>query len=88
MEKYTSRKAEIVYDDFAKIDLKTATILSAEKVEKADKLLKLEVDLGSVKRGRSSAASPCNPAAIIAKMVVVTNPVREKCAVSKATVMI
>ncbi|MCX6208825.1 MAG: methionine--tRNA ligase subunit beta, partial [Bacteroidetes bacterium] len=43
-------KPEIVFDDFAKIDLKVGTILSAEKVEKADKLLKLEVDLGFEKR--------------------------------------
>jgi methionyl-tRNA synthetase len=39
-------KPEIVFDDFAKIDLKVGTIVSAEKVEKADKLLKLQIDLG------------------------------------------
>lgn len=39
-------KQEIVFDDFAKIDLRVGTILTAEKVEKADKLLKLTVDLG------------------------------------------
>jgi len=38
--------SEIVFDDFAKIDLRVGTILTAEKVEKADKLLKLSVDLG------------------------------------------
>ncbi len=38
--------SEITYDDFTKIDLRVGTILSAEKVEKADKLLKLSVDLG------------------------------------------
>lgn len=43
-------KAQIQFDDFAKIDLKVGTITAAEKVEKADKLLKLEVDLGSEKR--------------------------------------
>ena len=43
-------KPEIVFDDFAKIDLKVGTILSAEKVEKADKLLKLEINLGFEKR--------------------------------------
>ena len=43
-------KSEIVYDDFAKLDLRIGTILSAEKVEKADKLLKLQVDLGFEKR--------------------------------------
>ena len=39
-------KPEIVFDDFAKIDLKVGKIVAAEKVEKADKLLKLTVDLG------------------------------------------
>jgi methionine--tRNA ligase beta chain len=36
--------------DFGKIDLRVAKILSAEKVEKADKLLKLQVELGSETR--------------------------------------
>ncbi|MEO8821989.1 MAG: methionine--tRNA ligase, partial [Ginsengibacter sp.] len=44
------QKPGIVFDDFAKIDLKVGTIISAEKVEKADKLLKLEIDLGFEKR--------------------------------------
>ncbi|HLP49689.1 MAG TPA: methionine--tRNA ligase [Chitinophagales bacterium] len=39
-------KGEIVYDDFAKIDIRVGTILTAEKVEKADKLLKLTLDMG------------------------------------------
>jgi methionyl-tRNA synthetase len=42
----TPPSAEITFDDFAKIDLRVGTILAAEKVEKADKLLKLSVDLG------------------------------------------
>ena len=44
------RKPVIQYDDFSKIDLKVGTIISAEKVEKADKLLKLEIDMGFEKR--------------------------------------
>jgi methionyl-tRNA synthetase len=65
-------KAEIQFDDFAKIDLKVGTILSAEKVEKADKLLKLEVDLGFEKRTIvSGIALHFEPAAIIGKQVVV-----------------
>jgi methionyl-tRNA synthetase len=36
----------IVFDEFAKVDLRIGTIVSAEKIEKADKLLKLSVDLG------------------------------------------
>jgi methionyl-tRNA synthetase len=48
--KDTAVKQEIVYDDFAKLDLKVGTIIAAEKVAKADKLLKLDVDLGFEKR--------------------------------------
>lgn len=40
----------ITYEDFAKLEIRVATILTAERVVEADKLLKLEVDLGSEKR--------------------------------------
>jgi len=43
-------KPEIVFDDFGKIDLRVGTIIDAKKVEKADKLLQLEVDLGFGKK--------------------------------------
>jgi methionyl-tRNA synthetase len=43
-------KSEIVYDDFAKLDLRVGTVTACEKVEKADKLLKLSVDLGTETR--------------------------------------
>jgi methionyl-tRNA synthetase len=65
-------KAEIQYDDFAKLDLKVGTITAAEKVAKADKLLKLEVDLGFEKRTIvSGIALHFEPSAIIGKQVVV-----------------
>ena len=41
---------EITIDDFAKVELRVAQILVAERVPKADKLLRLEVDLGYEKR--------------------------------------
>ena len=68
-------KPEISFEDFAKIDLKVGTILSAEKVAKADKLLKLEVDLGiEVRTIVSGIALHFDPAAIVGKQVtVVTN---------------
>ncbi len=67
-----SGKPEIQYDDFAKLDLKVATITSAEKVAKADKLLKLEVDLGYEKRTIvSGIALHFQPKEIIGKQVVV-----------------
>lgn len=65
-------KPTIVYDDFARLDLKVGTILHAEKVEKADKLLKLTVDLGSEQRTIvSGIALHFSPADIIGKQVVV-----------------
>lgn len=65
-------KPEIVYDDFAKIDLKVGTIVSAEKVEKADKLLKLQIELGTETRTIvSGIALHYQPEAIIGKQVVV-----------------
>ena len=65
-------KTEIQFDDFAKIDLKVGTILTAEKVEKADKLLKLQIDLGFEKRTIvSGIAQHFKPEEIIGKQVVV-----------------
>ena len=65
-------KSTIQFDDFAKLDLKIGTILSAEKVEKADKLLKLEIDLGFEKRTIvSGIALHFKPEEIIGKQVVV-----------------
>ncbi len=43
-------KEEISYEDFTKLDIRTATITHAEKIEKADKLLKLTLDLGFEQR--------------------------------------
>ncbi len=65
-------KAEIVYDDFAKLDLRVGTIVEASKVEKADKLLKLSVDLGFETRTIvSGIALHFAPEAIVGKQVVV-----------------
>ncbi len=43
-------KENIDFDSFVKLDLRTGTIVAAEKIPKTDKLLKLEVDLGFEKR--------------------------------------
>ncbi len=65
-------KAEIVYDDFARIDLRVGTITHAEKVEKADKLLKLSVDMGTEQRTIvSGIAMHFKPEDIIGKQVTV-----------------
>jgi len=66
------QKPEIQYDDFARLDLRVATILSAEKVVKADKLLKLEIDLGFEKRTIvSGIALHFNPADLVGKQVII-----------------
>ena len=44
--KYPPMKDAIAFDDFTKMDLRMGTILAAQKVEKADKLLQLTVDTG------------------------------------------
>lgn len=65
-------KPEINFDDFAKVELRTGIILHAEKVQKADKLLKLEIDLGFEKRTVvSGIAQHYQPEAIIGKQVTV-----------------
>ncbi len=65
-------KDEITFDDFMKIDLRTATITEAEKVEKADKLLKLTVDTGvDVRTVVSGIAESFTPEEVIGKQVMI-----------------
>ena len=65
-------KPEIQFDDFSKLDLRIGTIVAAEKVEKADKLLKLQVDLGFEKRTIvSGIALHFNPGELLGRQVVV-----------------
>ncbi len=65
-------KEQINFDDFAKIDLRTATILEAEKVEKADKLLKFKVDTGvDVRTVVSGVAESFSPEELIGKQVMI-----------------
>jgi tRNA-binding protein len=46
----TATQTTITYDDFAKIDLRIATVLDCKPHPNADKLLVLQIDLGSEKR--------------------------------------
>jgi methionyl-tRNA synthetase len=65
-------KEEISFDDFTKIDLRTATILEAEKVEKADKLLKFKVDTGvDIRTVVSGVAESFTPEELIGKQVMI-----------------
>ncbi len=67
-----AQKPEITIDDFMKMDLRAGTIVKAEKVEKADKLLKLELDMGTEMRTVvSGIALHFKPEDIIGKQVTV-----------------
>ena len=67
-----AQKKIISFDDFAKTDIRVGTILSAEKVAKTKKLLKLTVDTGIDKRTIvSGIAEYCKPEEIVGKQVSV-----------------
>ncbi|MBK7860271.1 MAG: methionine--tRNA ligase [Archangiaceae bacterium] len=72
--------AEIEYDDFAKVALKVGKVLAAEKVEKADKLLKLSVDLGEGEPRTIVAgiALAYTPEQLVGKNVVVVANLKPK----------
>ncbi|MEN2766736.1 methionine--tRNA ligase [Ornithinibacillus xuwenensis] len=74
-EPQEEKKAEIVYDDFMKLDMRVAEVIHAEKMKKADKLLKLQLDLGTEKRQViSGIAKYYTPEEMIGKKVIcVTN---------------
>lgn len=64
-------KPEITIDDFAKIDLRVATVVSAQPVPRAKKLLQLEVDLGETRTIVSGIAADYAPEALVGKQVIV-----------------
>ncbi|WP_026135806.1 methionine--tRNA ligase [Nafulsella turpanensis] len=65
-------KAEVVFDDFMKMDIRIGTILEAERVKKSKKLLKLKVDTGIDQRTiLSGIAQYFEPEAIIGQQVSV-----------------
>ena len=69
---FEAQKEEVTFDDFSKMDIRLGTILEAEKVEKADKLLKLLVDTGIDKRTIvSGIAEHYSPEEVIGKTVQV-----------------
>ncbi|MGA9568292.1 MAG: methionine--tRNA ligase [Candidatus Korobacteraceae bacterium] len=62
----------ITIDDFAKVELRVAQVLVAEKVKGADKLLRLEVDLGTEKRQIiAGIAKAYDPEKLVGRKVVI-----------------
>ncbi|MEI3604555.1 methionine--tRNA ligase [Pseudogracilibacillus sp. SE30717A] len=74
-EKQAEQKEEVLYDDFMKLDLRVAEIVKADKMKNADKLLKLQVDIGSEKRQIiSGIAEFYAPEQLVGKKVIcITN---------------
>jgi methionyl-tRNA synthetase len=65
-------KQTITFDDFAKVELRTAKVLAAERIEKADKLLRLQIDLGGEQRQIvAGIAQYYAPEDIIGKTIIV-----------------
>ncbi|MGH9467617.1 MAG: methionine--tRNA ligase subunit beta, partial [Terriglobales bacterium] len=62
----------IAIDDFAKVDMRVGTVLTAERIEKADKLLRLTVDIGSeVRQIVAGIAKSYAPEELVARKVVI-----------------
>ena len=71
-KKAAPQKETIAFEDFAKIDIRTGTILEAEKMPKANKLLVLKVDTGiDVRTIVSGIAESFTPEEVVGKRVIV-----------------
>ncbi len=64
-------KPEIEIDDFSKTDLRIGTVLAAEKIPKAKKLLKLQVDIGEQRTVVAGIAEAYTPEEMVGKQVVI-----------------
>lgn len=65
-------KEECTYDDFQKMDIRTATVLEAERVPKTDKLLKLTIDTGlDIRTIVSGIAEYYSPEEMIGKQITI-----------------
>lgn len=71
--------AEIEFEDFAKVELKVATVLECERVPKADKLLQLQLEVGGEKRQIvSGIAQHYQPEELIGKRIILVANLKPK----------
>ena len=67
-----SRESVVTYDDFSRIELRTAKVVEAERIEGTDKLLRLEVLMGEKRRQLvAGIAQHYEPDDLIGKTIVV-----------------
>jgi len=68
--KVMASKDPVTFDDFTKVDIRTATVLEAEKVPKTTKLLKLKIDTGlDIRTIVSGIAEYFEPESMIGKQI-------------------
>ena len=71
-KKVEPQKEEVTFDDFGRMDIRTATVLEAERVPKTDKLLKLRIDTGIDERTIvSGIAEFYTPEEMVGKQIVI-----------------
>jgi tRNA-binding protein len=71
-------KPEITYDDFAKLDLRVATVLAAREHPNADKLLLLQIDVGEgQKQIVAGIRGHYRPEELVGRQIVVLNNLQE-----------
>jgi methionyl-tRNA synthetase len=71
-------KPEITYDDFAKLDLRVATVLAAREHPNADKLLLLQIDVGDgQKQIVAGIRGHYRPEELVGRQIVVLNNLQE-----------
>jgi methionyl-tRNA synthetase len=64
-------KAEITLEEFSKVDLRVATVVRAERIPRAKKVLKIEVDLGHKRTVVAGIAANYTPEELIGKQVII-----------------
>ena len=68
---YPEIKPEITIEEFSRVDLRVATVVQAEKIPRAKKILKLEVDLGQKRIIVAGIAENYTPEELVGKQVIV-----------------
>jgi methionyl-tRNA synthetase len=72
-------KPTISYDDFAKLDLRVATILAAREHPNADKLLLLQIDVGDAqKQIVAGIRGHYQPEQLVGRQIIVVNNLQER----------
>ena len=64
-------KAEITLEEFSRIDLRVATVVNAERIPRAKKVLKLEVDLGQKRTIVAGIAEKYRPEELVGKQIII-----------------